>query len=237
MAELAHIAIAFFCVASLLVGGRLLLLARETRQLPEVLAAITLLGMGPFGFGLTVGSAALLTTSAFAASLLWATAALVLNLSSVAGFLFTQRVYYPDHTAARAAVRCVAFVLLGLWVTEGFAAGFSATEPASVATRIADWFRVAALLWGGFEALRYRVRLQRRIKLGLADPVIVRRFLLWGTAMLSGGLCNAIDATTKLFVARALDYPLLSLTNSAAGVVAAVCLLLAFKRNRNIEAS
>ena len=48
--------IAFFLV-SLTVGVRLLLLWRRTRQLPELLIGIGVLGIGPVGFGLQMAGA------------------------------------------------------------------------------------------------------------------------------------------------------------------------------------
>jgi hypothetical protein len=45
--------VAFFVVA-LTVGVRVLLLARRTRELPELLMGIGVLGIGPVGFGLMV---------------------------------------------------------------------------------------------------------------------------------------------------------------------------------------
>ena len=41
---------------------------------------------------------------------------------------------------------------------------------------------VLAFAWGGFEALRYFFLLRRRQALGLADPVVTNRFLLWAIA-------------------------------------------------------
>jgi hypothetical protein len=38
----------------------------------------------------------------------------------------------------------------------------------------------AAFLWCALEALVYRRQLVRRLEFGLADPVVVNRFLVWG---------------------------------------------------------
>jgi hypothetical protein len=232
MASFAIFAIVLYCVASLFVGFRLLLLARRTRQLPELLAAITMLGIGPFGFGLTVTSSLLISHSTLVANLLWAVAAIALNVGSATGYAFSYRVFYPSDTRVRGMIKIVTLTLALLWLAEGWLTGFEAAEPASVATRAADWLRGGALLWGGFESLRYWTLLRRRIQIGLASPIVARRFLLWGCALVGGGLSNCIDATTKLFVAHALDYPLLSLTNSLAGLTSAICLLFAFWPNQ-----
>ena len=125
--------------------------------------------------------------------------------------------------------------MIGLWFAEAHLTAFEAAEPASPATRAADWLRGIALLWGGTESLRYWRLLRKRIALGLADPIVARRFLLWGVALFGNGITNSIDATMKLFVVQALDYPILSLTTTFAGLMAACCLTLAFWPNRSVS--
>ena len=48
------IGFAAFFVVALVVGVRVLLLARRTRELPELLMGVGVLGIGPVGFGLLV---------------------------------------------------------------------------------------------------------------------------------------------------------------------------------------
>ena len=109
-------------------------IARQTCQIPERLAAITLLCIGPFGFGLTVASALLTSHSTRVADLVWATAALALNAGAATCLIFSQRVFYAGNKAASRLVAAVAFALLALWIAEGFATGYSAADPASVQT-------------------------------------------------------------------------------------------------------
>ena len=233
MADLAILVIAIYCAASLFVGSRLMLLAWRTGKQPELFAAIALLGIAPFGFGLTVVSTILIPHSTLAANFLWAVAALSLNIGSAGAFLFSYRVFHSGNERIRSIVTCLVLLLASLWLAEARLTAFEAAPPASVATRISDWLRSAALLWGGLEALQYWTRLRRRVSIGLADPIVVRRFLLWGIALFGSGVCNTIDATTKLFVVRALDYPLLTLTNAVSGLLAAACLTFAFWPNRS----
>jgi hypothetical protein len=233
MADLAILVIAFYCVASLFVGSRLLLLAWRTGKQPELFAAMALLGISPFGFGLTVASTLLIPHSTLAANLLWAVAALSLGIGTAGAFLFSYRVFHSGNERVRSAVACLVILLAALWFIEARLTAFEAAAPASAATRIADWLRSAALLWGGLEALQYWSRLRRRIAIGLANPIVARRFLLWGIALFGAGVCNTIDATTKLFVTHALDYPILAMTNAIVGLIAAVCLMLAFWPNRS----
>jgi hypothetical protein len=68
-------------------------IARQTRQISERLAAITLLCIGPFGFGLTVAAARLTSHSTLVADLVWATTALALNAGAATCLIFSQRVF------------------------------------------------------------------------------------------------------------------------------------------------
>lgn len=233
MADFAIFTIAVHCLATLFVGSRLLILAWRTHKAPELFAATAMLGMGPFGFGLTVSSTLLIPHSTLGANLLWAFAALALNVGSAGAFLFSYRVFYPGNNRVRTIIGCFIVALIGLWFIEAHLTAFEAAEPASFATRAADWLRGIALLWGGTESLRYWAQLRKRINLGLADPIVARRFLLWGIALFGNGITNSIDATMKFFVTQALDYPLLSLTTALAGLMAAICLTLAFWPSRS----
>ena len=54
MEHLRWIGFGAFFASSLVVGVRLLLLARQTGKLPEFLIGIGVLGIGPFGYGLSM---------------------------------------------------------------------------------------------------------------------------------------------------------------------------------------
>ena len=68
-------------------------------------------------------------------------------------------------------------------LTEQFAA------PGGPAVRATGLARATALAWAFGESLRYRLMMRRRARLGLADPVVANRFLLW--CMWTGGLLGA----------------------------------------------
>lgn len=237
MTALSISAIAAFALASAAVGLRLLLLSRTTGALPERLAAVALLGIGPLGFGLTVLSTVIGASAPWLADALWAAASAALGVGTAATAWFTCSVFHPGDARSRTAAASMTGLLAALWLYEGAVAQFDAIAPATVATRIADFVRSGAMLWGAWESLRYFALLRRRLALGLADPVVTRRFLLWGVALGAGGLSNTIDACTKLFVVAALDHPWLSIGNSACGLVAAGCLVVAFRRTPSREAT
>ena len=92
-----------------------------------------------------------------------------------------------------------------------------------------------------FESFRYWALLQRRLRIGLADPLVANRFLLWGVWAATVTLLNLSDplarawycavagTTTELIpeVARHMIVVVVALT-SALGLVAAACLFLTF---------
>jgi hypothetical protein len=221
-----------FCAASLWVGIRLLRLWTRTRQVAELLAAGALLLIGPLGFGGVVLSSALESYSLALANVVWALAAASVNAGSAACYGFSKRVFRPGEPRVRATVITLMLALAVCWFGELWTHRFDASRPSGPFTRASDWLRVGALAWGAFEALRYHARLRRRLALGLAEPLLVRRFLLWGLGLGGAALSCSIDATAKLFVDRALDYAALTLLDAAAGTLAAACLFLSFLPRR-----
>ena len=91
----------------------------------------------------------------------------------------------------------------------------------------ARWLFLVPIGWGAVESLRYWALLRRRLALGLAEPVVVDRFRLFGVAMGAG-----LFANTATVVCQILD---IEIVGTAAGTVAvspamlaAVALWLAF---------
>jgi len=122
----------------------------------------------------------------------------------------------------------VSILLVASWIVEGATRGFAAAESSGPAVRISDWLRTGALLWASLESLRYYAKMRRRLRLGIADPVVTNRFLMWGLGIGAAGLTSVVDSTTRLFVLHAMEMPWLRLCISLGGVVAATGLWLAF---------
>ena len=62
-------------------------------------------------------------------------------------------------------------------------------------------------LWGAAESLRYFSMMRRRAKLGLADPLVTNRFLLWGLGIGAAmvGLRPIAELMTMNFAIVAMD--------------------------------
>jgi hypothetical protein len=92
------------------------------------------------------------------------------------------------------------------------------------------------LLWGAAESLHYWILMRRRLRLGLADPLVVDRFRLWSIGL---GAMSLLMASTILAPAVGVDpaAPGWVLLESLAGLVGAVALWLAFFPSRAYRAS
>lgn len=103
------------------------------------------------------------------------------NTAGMIGILmFTHRVFRPRARWARRAVQSAAALSALAFVVTGAVERFEIhviPNPTYLAVVAA---RVAAMVWMTVESLVYFVRLRKRQRLGLADPLLVNRFLLWG---------------------------------------------------------
>jgi hypothetical protein len=95
-------------------------------------------------------------------------------------FVFTQRTFRPRSRFAAACARTA----VGLLVLSAFGVGVSEGFRPRVLNGPAYWthfgLRVVVFAWVAVESLRYWAAMRRRLALGLADPLLVNRFLLWG---------------------------------------------------------
>ena len=108
--------IAVFFAVGLVVSLRLLGLARRTRQLPELLAGLGLLGIGPLGFCVLMAGVLLFRGTPLA-DVLRISGLGLQALGFVASATFTYRVFRPGSTAARALASAISVGLLGSFVS------------------------------------------------------------------------------------------------------------------------
>lgn len=167
-----------FTVVQWLVGIRLLLLARRTRQLPELLIGLAFVGCAA-GYLLMVTARLPQLAEHGQAVHLIGRAAFSAGCACVA--LTTWRVFRPSGVLA-----LVVMYVLFLGFGAGFVADVLFADRAFRRTQSLFWFGFATnalvFAWAAFEPFRYYGRLRRQIRLGLGDPVVARRILLWGVA-------------------------------------------------------
>lgn len=147
--------------------------------------------------------------------------------------LFTWRCFRPDAAwarwLARATIAAVAFAAaVGIARALGAAAAPELKDMNHWAFRLTGFASLVGQLWTGLESFAYYGRMRKRRALGLADPVVTNRFLLWGLV----SLCALVAAGVPLLVGMLggdsfNDVPT-RLAGAAATIVGSVCLQLAF---------
>jgi hypothetical protein len=232
-----------FCAIAAAVGVRLLILWTRTRSRPELLLGLGILLTASLGYGLMIGSALVrMAVAPPPPSLAWANGVgwILHDAGVVLMLAFVLHVFRPGVRWARLLagllVCCLGLGLVRYGLDGGFVHGRS--------EGFGYWLSYAAIgsypLWSASEALIFWRRMQRRREIGLADPVVTNRFLLWGIA----SLCTAAAVwTVSLPALLALPLesqqellPLTLLITACFGIGAVVAYWLAFLPPRRYAA-
>ena len=222
------LAVLTFIAFSCLTAGRLLLLWRKSRQLPELLIAILILGVGTVavGGGFLISQ---LIAPGKALELARFIPIFGAGVGMIALCIFTWRVYRANSSVARLVALMFIGGISGLF---SFAAyhGTVKTLAYSPFVELNYAMYVGVMLWSAAEALAYWMPLRLRLRLGLADAMVVNRVLLWGIATGAAGVGIAIGAIGTIAGVPGQDPPLWVSVNFALfGMVSASCFGLAFK--------
>jgi len=162
------------------------------------------------------------------------TAVALLSMLMSAGGLaavnvFTRRAFRPHELWSAALMWGIplAMFICGLWQV------FGPGTLVFVTTGSGPWsgntyLGLVTMLWAGGEALAHYSLLRKRLKLGLADPIVANRMFLWGFSIFAAA---SISAST--LVLQALGYnvagtALGTLLVGPLGLVSASGLALAF---------
>jgi hypothetical protein len=217
------------------VGVRMLLLARRTRGRPELLigaGSVLICGIGlptslASGFGKAVGEVNVA---------LWVGSELCTQAGMLCMYAFTQQVFRPAARWAQALLGAAAlWLLLGL---AGVAHALAGADPRLDTTSAVHgwllWCLVGyggAFVWSSLESLGQHAMARRRVTLGLADPAVARRFLLFGIYGLAASGMLAGNVAAVLLRHDISTSPLVVVTSAVLGPVAAAAMWLAFVRS------
>ena len=197
----AYSVVAMFLVTTI-VGGRLLLTARRTRQLPELFFGFAFVGTG---VGLGVGQ--------LGASFLWTTGTPFATAMStaffglvVAGVVVLHaaiwRVFRPQGMRGFASFAigcCLTLVAYGMRIGAG---DFSTGVVASRGMQVFGFALIWVFSWAGTEALQLYLQLRKQARLGLSKPVTAARIGLWGVAASSSAVMAIVTSYNVLSLHR-----------------------------------
>ncbi|NQZ98370.1 MAG: hypothetical protein HRU01_17860 [Myxococcales bacterium] len=233
MKILVVLSIASLPLMGALVGVRLLLAGRRSRQLPELFVGLGLTLTMCIGLPLSaIGRIPAVVETAFGGVAF--ALGLFVSMAGVAClYAFTWRVFRANDAWAIGLVAAATLLLfsLALGLLDA-AAGF--TEVDQIFPRTKPWacaicvVGASAFVWTSIESVNYYVMLRRCLALGLADAVVANRFLLWSvTGVTVTALCAGLT-TALLSGQAALRDPLPLALIAACGVVASTAGYLAF---------
>jgi len=215
-----------FVLASLVVGSRLLFVGLRTREMPELAIGTAFLAGGGIGYLLVVMALVLHVFPAAASELALHAGVFLIYVGTGATAFGVWRIFRPAEAWAGSLCFAIAGVLAAAFalrlLSPAGARAMSAWHfwPSTLAG-------TASYLWSGFEALRYHEQLRRRVRLGLSEPALARRFLLWGSGSVAAVGIHASSMVNRFIDPGTIGPAMLAL-QSVLGLVAAVAIWLAF---------
>jgi hypothetical protein len=225
----------FFLVIILaaVLGTRMLMLARRTGRLPELCIAVFAFGTGPGSFLQVFGRGVGTLPPGWDVPVHMA-GAIALSVAAIALGLFTWQVFRPGERWARLGFLAVsALVLMSVVTSLATPTDYSSQVHTPTSRSSLVWLLARGIFvaWACFESLRYWQAMRRRRGLGLADPVVVNRFFLFGTwtAGMLGLWLNSVVARLLVYYTGSNSFEsTLYATGSSFGLVQILSLWLAF---------
>jgi hypothetical protein len=222
-----------FIACSALVAARLLLVYKRLRQPPELFLGLAYLLAGTLGWGGLLVGALLAPKGQTVAEGLQAWSIVIDDAGTFCFYLFVWYMFRRSSLIAKAVLGLVAVVLVISIVHNTIIRGVTFGQPpGTVTTLLGMAARVAVFPWMAIEAFRSYAAFRRRARIGLGNPMVASRLLLWGISAVS---CFGIAAiATYLFVTATDSVDATQRQNDAdniygaLAVVASVALWLAF---------
>jgi hypothetical protein len=214
------------------VGIRLVRLARRTRGFPERMLGWSAL-VGP---GLVAPS--MVVVHAISEPEVVVRAAAATSQLAYAAFCallvtFTWQCFRPDDSwarwLARGAMATAAFgAAVGVARALGFASAMDLRDMNHWAFRLMGFAVLVGNFWTAAESFGYYGRMRKRRVLGLADPVVTNRFLLWGLVGAGAVAATGVPMVVSLAGGDSFNDVPTRLVGAAATIFGTVCLQLAF---------
>ncbi len=206
-------------VVTAVIGIRLLLVARRTRQLPELLFGLAFL-FGGAGQGLRLlGMRLLWTEPGLLMTTMNASLFFLVMLGNIGLFVVVWRVFEPNVRGALTAAAGAAALLVGYGMRLG-AGEFVDDETFGNGMRLILGARISLFVWIAMEAFEHAKRIKRQANLGLADALTAFQIRLWGVA----GATNAVLTVMIAWYTMELRRSPLDDVGSVCAILAAVAI-------------
>lgn len=122
-------------------------------------------------------------------------------VGAVALFLFGYLTFRRGVAWARALVGVCLAIMLGAYAVQALN-GFTVRVVEGPAYWVEWAVRAVPLVWLTVESLRYWSLARRRVRLGLADPLVTNRFALWGLWSLTVLLMTTSEPVARILYVR-----------------------------------
>jgi hypothetical protein len=225
--------LAWFMLTALFVSTRLLVLSSRTRKLPELLLGLAVLFIGFLAFAVGTAGKLLLVGTPAMRGVLTIVGLFIECSGQLALVAFSWRVFHPRDGLASAFAGLLALFILGAFLGEIFSGQYlrytDSLPSVGVFVPLGQIARGSAPAWMSFECFRFHRQLRRRLAIGLAEPMVVNRVLLWGIGIGASAVGYAFTTVHRLVYGLGLKEHVWALSIvSALGMVSAICLGTAF---------
>lgn len=222
-----------FGLVSTAVAIKLLLLARRTRQIPELSISLGVLLIGALGLPIAIVSRSPAFRDTALGTTLFATGLLMICVGHEMTYLFCWNVFRRNSKWARAAVASSSgMFLVGWFMLVQLINGGG--EPTAIQAATVPYavliitLQVMGTSWSGAESYRYWGMQKRRLKLGLANPLVVERFLWWSLSNLATASLGLTLIACTLLGRNILTDPLSLMIMNVTGTVLSITWGLSF---------
>ena len=227
MQLLAALCLLLYVAITTLIGSRLLWVGWKARRRPELLLGAGSLLIGTIGSPLSLASGFGGTAGEVHVAL-WVASEFLTQIGVVCFYAFTQQVFRPGVPWARILVVLAAVTLPACLA--GAAQGLAGAPPGVLSTEATGGWLLfcqfaygGAFVWSAIEGLAHYPAARRRVAVGLLEPAVANRFLLFaifGLACTGISLANATAIILEQNIATSLvvlvPSATLSLVSSAA---------------------
>jgi hypothetical protein len=215
------------------VGLKLLGIAARSGKFPEFAIGAALFVYSAVGQTSALARAALSDEASVALRMTLAVVSLLALYATLLGLsLFTWQVFGAEsrwRQALTAGVAVTGLLFTALTIRAAWLQ-ITASVPLDLYGRIGitPHFTLA-FGWVSLESLRYHAQMRRRQALGLADPVVTNRFLVWGAGEgVASLVVLALFVTSAVHAETSIGDPLIRLFMTLAGLVNALVWWLSF---------